>query len=178
MPRLMPWSPRLPARHRAGAPVQPPDSSTPFSHFRTAQSRGDVDLIERAEMDARRVHLPLTPSVAMPINNNLTAQMVGRPQGLFRAVRLFVGSAQDASGGFGVTVSDIFVGVDTCMAELGTLSAVAFQATTFDGAMTFPDAMTSMDVGCTVGNITGTTASIIAQMLGDFVKGGGIAMMG
>jgi hypothetical protein len=178
--RLAPWNPRSfrGGRPRTGAPVITSSTSAPVGTFRTAQSHGDVELIEDDYQDARRVYLPLQSTTSMPINTGVSALLSGRPQGLFRAVRLLCGSPQDTSGGFGVQVNNINVGVDSCVAEIGPLSAVGFQGTAFECGVTFPDAWTSMDCSVNVTNITGTTATIVAQMIGDFVKGGGLRLNG
>jgi hypothetical protein len=114
----------------------------------------------------------------MPIANATGCTLSGRPQGGFRPVRLIVGSPQDTSGGFGVLIGNIFVGVDSCIAELGGITAAGFQATGVEMAVTFPDSASACDVGLTVTNVTGVTASIFAQFLGDFVKGGHLAQVG
>ncbi len=167
-----PWQ-----QFRAGAPILAASASRPYPSFQTAQG-GSPAIVPNPVVSGSRVPQPLVSSVAMPINTGTSANLSGRPQGLFRASRLVIGSPQDTTAGFGVTVSNIFIGTTTCMAELGTLSAAIFQATGVDCSVTFDDAAPAIDVGCTVGNVTGTTASIFGQFIGEFVRGGGLALAG
>jgi hypothetical protein len=171
--------PNLVRFHRAGAPVSAPSAARAYPHWQNAQGN-DIDIVPSPLVSAMRVWLPTQPQngIVMPINNGVSATLSGRPQGGFRPVRLVVGSPQDNSGGFGVQITNIFVGVDSCIAELGNITAAGFQATGVEMAVTFPDSASACDVGLNVTNVTGTTASIFAQFLGDFVKGGHLAQVG
>lgn len=171
--------PNLVRFHRAGAPIGAPSATRRYPHWQNAQGN-DIDIVPSPVISAMRVALPLAPQggIVMPINNGIAATLAGRPQGGFRPVRLIIGSPQDTSGGFGVLINNIFVGVDTCLAELGQLTAAMFQSTGVELALTLPDSAPACDVGVNATNATGTTASIFGQFLGDFVKGGHLAQVG
>jgi hypothetical protein len=171
--------PNLIRFHRAGAPIASPTAQRKFPSWQNAQGN-DIDIVPSPVISAMRVWLPLAPAngATNPIGNNVSMTLNGRPQGGFRPVRLVAGSPQDASGGFGVLINTIFVGVDTCLAELGALTAAAFQPTGVEVALTLPDSAPACDVGINVTNVTGVTASIFGQFLGDFVKGGHLAQVG
>jgi hypothetical protein len=166
-------------RHRAGAPIAGPSAIAKFPSWQNAQGN-NISIVPSPVISAMRVWIGLQPQngVTMPLVANGGATLACRPQGGFRPVRFIVGSPQDTSGGFGVGISNIFVGVDTCLGELGTITAASFQPTGVEMAVTFPDAAPAVDVGCTVVNQTGVTASIFAQVLGDFIKGGHLAQVG
>lgn len=165
--------------HRAGAPIHAPSAGNPHASWQNAQGN-QMSVVPSPLISGMRVWLALPPQdgVVMPVPAGAGVRLAGRPQGAFRPVRLIVGSPQDSSGGFGVGISNIFVGVDSCIAELGTITAAAFQPTGVEMAVTFPDCAPACDIGCQVINNTGTTASLFAQILGDFLKGGHLAQVG
>jgi hypothetical protein len=164
--------------HQAGAPVGIAPSPGTYPSFDT-YAGNRMRVRPNPVQEGMRVPLPLVPvGFTMPVANAAGGTLSGRPQGLYRVSRLIVGSAADTSGGFGVQVSNIVIGVDTCMAQLGPLPAANFAFNAVDCSVTFPTAPTALDCAITVTNITGTTASIGANFLGEFLKGGGIALDG
>lgn len=165
--------------HRAGAPIRATSASRAFPNWQNAQGN-DMDIVPSPVISGMRVWIGFQPQngVSMPIVSNASAVLACRPQGGFRPVRLVIGSPQDTSGGFGVLINNIFVGVDTCLGELGSITAAGFQATGVEMAVTFPDSAPACDIGVNVTNVTGTTASIFGQILGDFIKGGHLAQVG